>query len=320
MQRALSAPELIGPPLKPQGAAGKISPSVVHSKIKAPNQVKTLEKKELSKSDAPLKVETQISDTLQMKGSTTLGSHQRAQPTAVTQPAEATKGPESDTQASPAPGQKIDHTSKSVPKQSKVTADTQQESGNMFGLDGLKIGPDASKTTESMTGKTLGFGSSIFSSASTLISSAVPEDSRTTPPGSRKMSAPAQISPKMSAVHKISPKSTPTVSPKMSPAREPKTLAQTSEQEKKTEESHQSKEDKAPSQPSKVGSGQGTCPLCKVELNIGSKDPLNFNTCTECKTTVCNQCGFNPMPIGEVSELICSISTLSNILFLYILY
>lgn len=304
MQRALSVPELTAPPLKPQDAATKISPSDLHSKTTAPNQVKTHEKNELSKSTAPLKIETQISDTLQKKESPILGSHQRAQPTAVTQPAGVTKGPESHTQAIPAPGQKIDHTSKSVPKQSRVIPETQQESGNVFGV---KIGPDASKTTESMTGKMRGFGSSIFSSASTLISSAVPEDSRTTPPGSRKLSAPGLVSPKMSVVHKISPNSTPTVSPKMSPAREPKTLAQTSQQEKETEESHQSKEDKAPSQMSKAVTDQATCPLCKVELNIGSKDPLNFNTCTECKSTVCNQCGFNPMPIGEVSELICYI-------------
>lgn len=35
------------------------------------------------------------------------------------------------------------------------------------------------------------------------------------------------------------------------------------------------------------------CPLCKVTLR---KDPPNYDTCTECKTTVCNLCGFSPMP------------------------
>lgn len=293
MQRALSASELTGPPLKTQGATSKTSLSVVHSKMTTPNQVETHEKKELQKSDASLKIETQMPDTVQRKGSSTPGSPQRAQPTAVTQTAKSTKGTESDRQASPTPGQKTDHTSKPVPH---------QESGNVVGLDGLKAGPDASKTTESMTGKMLGFGSSIFSSASTLISSAVPEDSRSTPPGSRKMSAPAQVSPKMSAMPKIPSKSTPTVSPKMSPAREPKTPAQKPEQAKKPEESHHSKEDETLSQAPKEVTGQAICPLCKAELNIGSKDPLNYNTCTECNTTVCNQCGFTPMPIGEVSE------------------
>ncbi len=322
MQRALSASELTGPPMKPHNAANQISPSAVHQKITAPNQVENA-KKELSKSDAPLKMETPVPGALQKKGSSTPGSPQKTQPTAVTQATKAAKGPESDTQASPTPGQKspldilgasgsqkpTDQAIQPGLKQNKVTPDT-QESGNLFGLSGPKTGPDASKTTESVTGKMFGFGSSIFSSASTLISSAVQEESRTTPPGSRKMSAPAQVSPKMSAAPKIAPKSTPTVSPKMSPAREPKTLAQKPEQEKKLEESHQSKENKAPSQPPKTATisqmspnaGQSTCPLCKVQLNIGSKDPPNYNTCTECKTTVCNQCGFNPLPIGEVSE------------------
>uniref|UniRef100_A0A665V3Q6 Zinc finger piccolo-type domain-containing protein n=1 Tax=Echeneis naucrates TaxID=173247 RepID=A0A665V3Q6_ECHNA len=126
---------------------------------------------------------------------------------------------------------------------------------------------------------------------------------------SHSMSAPAQVSPKLSAVPKSSPKTTPSVSPNMSPAREPKTVAQKPEQEKKPEEIHLTKEDKTPSQPPKTAtvsqklpnSGQSTCPLCKDELNIDPKDPPNYNTCTECKTTVCNQCGFTPMPIGEVS-------------------
>uniref|UniRef100_A0A3Q2TIR3 Bassoon presynaptic cytomatrix protein n=1 Tax=Fundulus heteroclitus TaxID=8078 RepID=A0A3Q2TIR3_FUNHE len=38
------------------------------------------------------------------------------------------------------------------------------------------------------------------------------------------------------------------------------------------------------------------CPLCKTELNIGSSDPHNYNTCTQCQSQVCNLCGFNPTP------------------------
>lgn len=315
MQRALSASELSGPPMKHQSTANKISPSAVHQKVTAPNQVETV-KKELSKSDAPQKVETPIPDTVQKKGSFTPGSPQKTQTTAITQAAKPAKGPESNIRTSPTPGQKFpldipgasgsekttDQAGHPALKDSKVTPNTQQSSRDLFGLSGPKTAPDTSKSTESMTGKMFGFGSTIFSSASTLISS-VQEDSRTTPPGSRKMSAPAQVSPKMSAVPKISPKSTPSVSPQMSPARDPKTVAKNPEQEKKLEE-------KAPSQPPKAvtvsqmppNAGQTNCPLCKVELNISSKDPPNYNTCTECKTTVCNQCGFNPMPIGEVSE------------------
>ncbi|KAI4823511.1 hypothetical protein KUCAC02_012094, partial [Chaenocephalus aceratus] len=38
------------------------------------------------------------------------------------------------------------------------------------------------------------------------------------------------------------------------------------------------------------------CPLCKTELNIGSSDPPNYNSCTVCHSQVCNLCGFNPTP------------------------
>lgn len=39
----------------------------------------------------------------------------------------------------------------------------------------------------------------------------------------------------------------------------------------------------------------GLCPLCKTtQLNTGSRDPPNYNTCTECKNEVCSQCGFSP--------------------------
>lgn len=193
-------------------------------------------------------------------------------------------------QASPVPSQKMsqdaqkarppckspDRTQQADSKQSNATAVTQQESGGLFGFGG---GKSAAKPSESVSGKMLGFGSSIFSSASTLITSAVQDQPKTTPP----------------------------VSPKLSPAREVKATApQTKEEQKRTEQAQQSKTtpvvqakvDKAPSQHTKAagGSDKSTCPLCKVELNMGTKEPPNYNTCTECKNTVCNQCGFNPAP------------------------
>ncbi|KAK3540514.1 hypothetical protein QTP70_032471, partial [Hemibagrus guttatus] len=39
-----------------------------------------------------------------------------------------------------------------------------------------------------------------------------------------------------------------------------------------------------------------SCPLCKTEINIGSSEPPNYNSCTQCHTQVCNMCGFNPTP------------------------
>lgn len=45
-----------------------------------------------------------------------------------------------------------------------------------------------------------------------------------------------------------------------------------------------------------------SCPLCKTEINIGSSEPPNYNSCTQCHTQVCNMCGFNPTPhLVEVS-------------------
>ncbi|XP_030072538.1 protein piccolo [Microcaecilia unicolor] len=56
----------------------------------------------------------------------------------------------------------------------------------------------------------------------------------------------------------------------------------------------------------KIALTKKACPLCKTELNVGSKDPPNFNTCTECKNSVCNLCGFNPTPhLIEVKEWLC---------------
>ena len=223
------------------------------------------------------------------------GSPQRkvSMPAAQPAKAEAAKGPDSK-QASPAPGQKTpqqsqktgpqkqpDQTRQTERKQSNATAATQQESGGFFGFGGGKTQPDAAKPAESVTGKMFGFGSSIFSSASTLISSSIQDEAKTTPP----------------------------VSPKMPAAKDSKSpTAKRPEQEKKPEQpqqtkgppSAQPKVEKPPSEPPKLPviskAGQSACPLCKLELNVGSKDPPNYNTCTVCKNTVCNQCGFNPMP------------------------
>lgn len=293
MQRALSASEPTAHPVKSNSAANKISPSAVNPKISSLNQAENL-KKELS----PPKKGTAVDDELQKK-SFTPDSPQKTKPTPVTLPDKVDNGPQNETQSSPTPVQKTPldimgslgsrkpTVQASPPKLKEITVpqDKPQETKNLS-----KSRPDFSKTTESMTGKMFGFGSSIFSSASTLITAAVQEESRTNLPGSRKMSAPAHVSPKFSATPKISPKSTPPVSPKMSPARELK--PKKTEPVKKPEEPHQSKRENA---------GEACCPLCKVQFNISSKDPPNYSRCTECKITVCTQCGFNPMPIGEVS-------------------
>lgn len=174
----------------------------------------------------------------------------------------------------------------------------------------------ASKTTEAVTGKMLGFGSSLFSSASTLITSAV-QESRT-PPTSRKMSAPAQVSDKMST-SEVSPKPSPPVSPRMTSTKETKPAAgqkpllekiQDQPQQAKPSPSEKDRTaDRETAKPARNEDalaapkvGKSTCPLCKADLNTGSRDPSNYNSCTECKMTVCNKCGFSPMP--SVKEVI----------------
>ncbi|KAJ8007211.1 hypothetical protein DPEC_G00115180, partial [Dallia pectoralis] len=51
--------------------------------------------------------------------------------------------------------------------------------------------------------------------------------------------------------------------------------------------------------------GQESCSLCSVALNVGLPDPPNYSTCTECQKTVCNLCGFNPTPHFGEKEWLC---------------
>lgn len=215
------------------------------------------------------------------------------------------------------PSKKSNLVSKSALPDAEPTA---QGSAGLPGIDSPKSPRAAAKTTEAVTGKMLGFGSSLFSSASTLITSAV-QETRTTPPALRKMSAPAQVSEKMSA-SEVSPKSSPPVSPRMrmtstTETKLPDAQKPIESQTEKTQDQLQqaktppSGQDTGPSEPARhvapqaaAKVGQSTCPLCKADLNLGSKDLPNFNTCTECKSTVCNKCGFSPMPSAkEVMKL-----------------
>ncbi|XP_069375666.1 protein piccolo isoform X9 [Paralichthys olivaceus] len=72
-------------------------------------------------------------------------------------------------------------------------------------------------------------------------------------------------------------------------------------------------EEKAPAvqpAPAPTSTTKESCPLCQVELNVGSSDTPNYSFCTECKKTVCNLCGFNPTPhLGEKEWLCLSCQT-----------
>uniref|UniRef100_A0A665V4J0 Zinc finger piccolo-type domain-containing protein n=1 Tax=Echeneis naucrates TaxID=173247 RepID=A0A665V4J0_ECHNA len=262
MKRAASASEPSQhPTVKSQASPGKVaSPAPAHLK-------------DSSKQAAPQKNESP-GPAIQKKDAPEPASPQKKQPASATAPLKKGTGPE-----------KPSNQASQAGRRQSNAAITQQESAGFFGFGAPKSQPDAAKPAESVGGKMFGFGSSLFSSASTMISSAVQDQPKTTPP----------ISPKMSPAKEIKP----TAVQKKEDQKKPE-----HPQQAKTPPSIQAKVDKAPSEPPKaapapqesVKPGQSTCLLCKAELNIGSKDKPNYNTCTECKNTVCNQCGFNPMP------------------------
>lgn len=197
-------------------------------------------------------------------------------------------------------------------------------------LGGITDTPKPQPTTpqETVTGRLFGFGASIFSQASNLISTAGQPGSQTSGPApagpaAKQPQPPAQppasqAPPKDTTQTQPSPKSVPAkkeakplTSEKMEPTKVDSVLTtKGSDLEKKPSLAKDSKpqaaEAKKPaglSEPEKASQPKVSCPLCKTGLNIGSKDPPNFNTCTECKKVVCNLCGFNPMPhIAEVRQ------------------
>ncbi|KAG7454315.1 hypothetical protein MATL_G00258370 [Megalops atlanticus] len=178
-------------------------------------------------------------------------------------------------------------------------------SGKLFGFAGFgdtakPAAAAAAPPAESVSGKVFGFGSSIFSSASNLITSAVQDEPPSTPPSAHKK--PSAPDGKAAGAQK--------------PEQAPPAAAPPPAQEKKPAPV---KSDKPASEPPKAAgppkgadpsppppkAAQVNCPLCKVELNVGSDGPPNYNTCTECKNTVCNLCGFNPMPHLSEKEWLC---------------
>lgn len=150
--------------------------------------------------------------------------------------------------------------------------------------------PSPQPSVSAVSGKVLGFGSSLFSSASNLIS-AVQDESSAMQPTSRKSSS----------VSQSSDKSTPPASRKGSEASKdfPK-LSTPPKQEQQKNQPTKATADQTKEKPTSSQSPKASpkllpkaCPICKVGLK---REPPNYNTCTECKTTVCIQCGFNPMP------------------------
>lgn len=192
--------------------------------------------------------------------------------------------------------------SKAAPK-----AETEQEQSGFFGLGfggARSRSPSPQPAVSAMSGKVLGFGSSFLSSASNLISSAVQDEPSMTPPTNPQASSVSQTSPKTTTPPTSGKGSTTSQGAAISVSTGKANESVGQKEEKKTEPTADQK-NKAPISKESEPSSQmpkavkvpqpppKSCPLCKVEIK---KDLVNYSTCTECKNTVCNLCGFNPTP------------------------
>lgn len=123
---------------------------------------------------------------------------------------------------------------------------------------------------EQTFGKLFGFGASLLNQASTLIS-------ETTQPQQQ----PPKAAPKPGG-------------PPGPGAGAGKPSGPQSAQQGPRPPSQQQQQQHAPPDSSKA---KASCPLCKTNLNIGNTaEQPNYNTCTQCRSQVCNMCGFNPTP------------------------
>lgn len=313
--------------LKSSEQADNVSMSLVSTKV-APNIIET-QKKDVNqvqletKLPKPNKVQavgitdqTKIPKDVQ-KRETTLASEKLSESTIKAQPASSEKK-ETSAPKEPTKEKEIEKSPSKFASPPRAEPPKQESSFFGLGFGGPKVVPAASKPSESATGKlfgglteaarsrspspqtvsavsgkVLGFGSSFFSSASNLITSAAQAEPSTTPPTSRKGSTVSQT-----AVI-----TTPPISRKGSTAAPDSKVLSIGDVKPHVAEKHAEGQPEvkqvAVSQPPQKPVSQAvhhTCPICKVQLNIGSKDAKNFTVCTECKTTVCSQCGFNPKP------------------------
>uniref|UniRef100_A0A1A8EJJ5 Protein piccolo n=3 Tax=Nothobranchius TaxID=28779 RepID=A0A1A8EJJ5_9TELE len=175
-----------------------------------------------------------------------------------------------------------------APKQEESVA------GKLFGGFG-GLGESAKSPAASQV---FSFGSSLLSSATNLVSGEDVKASES-PPGSPR-SAP-ESGPGSPPDSPFSAPGSPPDSdsaPDTPPAGSKKPARQSSVEQKQKVQAAESVQ-AAASVPKK------NCPLCNLELNVGSADTPNHNLCTDCKKEVCNRCGFNPNPhLGE-KEWLC---------------
>lgn len=133
--------------------------------------------------------------------------------------------------------------------------------------------------------KVLGFDSSVISTASELISSAIQDEASMSPPSSFKNSTVSETSVKTSTP----PTSHKLVSDKDFSPKKNKSITHQLRFEGKISELQTNKEQS----PKVKDDCLSACPLCNENFK---NNPSNFSACTSCKINVCNLCGFNPIP------------------------
>ncbi|XP_010215223.1 PREDICTED: protein bassoon-like [Tinamus guttatus] len=140
---------------------------------------------------------------------------------------------------------------------------------------------------EGLTGKLFGFGASLLTQASTLMS-VQPEAPPPSPQSSGKVPPKIVFSDASKEAGLKAPGASPGAPGRAGTAPAPK----------------QGKAEQV--KPKEVPKARVLCPLCKAELNVGSGEPPNYNSCTTCRQQVCNMCGFNPTPhLVEKNEWLC---------------
>jgi hypothetical protein len=169
------------------------------------------------------------------------------------------------------------------------------------------------QTQEGLTGKLFGLGASLLTQASTLMSVQPEADPQGQPSPSKgppkivfsDASKEAGLRPPGSGPGPGSaPGAKTEPGAKTGPGSGPVALAKTGGASPKHGKTEHQAISKAAAKPKTTPKERATCPLCQAELNVGSKGPANYNTCTTCKLQVCNLCGFNPTPhLVEVREL-----------------
>lgn len=288
MQRALGMDMTTAPRSKSQQQLHSPALSPAHSPAKQP-----LGKPEQERSRSP--------------GATQSGPRQAeaARATSVPGPTQATAPPE------------VGRVSPQPPLSTKPsTAEPRPPAGEAQGKSATTVPSGlgaGEQTQEGLTGKLFGLGASLLTQASTLMSVQPEADTQGQP-------SPSKGPPKIvfsDASKEAGPRPpgsgpgpgpTPGAKtepgPRTGPGSGPGALAKTggTPSPKHGRADHQAAS-KAAAKPKTMPKERAACPLCQAELNVGSRGPANYNTCTACKLQVCTLCGFNPTPhLVEVRE------------------